>query len=150
METKMTDMRTDKVNQILERKNDAYAEFLSVTVLLKKALEDEDMAAVAGLIAQRAALIGLVDGLDREMGPGQRTGPYDGTGGTAWITAAMPAGPDEKLRQILFANRDCHAIAADRLSQLRKGLTVIHEKEGGLHGYIRHVEQIPKFLNVRT
>lgn len=146
----MTHSRSDEIKRILERKNDAYAEFLSATLLLKKALEAEDMAAVNRLIERRAELTGVVDGLDREIVRCRKAGPYDQTGETVRRTAAVSADLGEKLRQILSANQNCHAIAADRQSLLRKELLIIHEKEEGLHGYIRHVEQIPKFLNVRT
>lgn len=147
----MTHGRSDEIKRILERTSDAYAEFLSATLLLKKALEAEEMAAVARLIERRAELIGVVDGLDREMVRCRKAGPYDQSWETVWkTTAAISADLDKKLRQILSANQDCHAIAADRLSVLREELLIIHEKEEGLHGYIRHVEHIPKFLNVRT
>lgn len=145
----MTHSRSDEIKRILERKSDAYAEFLSATLLLKKALEAEDMAAVNRLIERRAGLIGVVDGLDREIVRCRKAGPYDQTGETVRRTAAISADLGEKLRQILSADQDCHAIAADRLSLLRQELLIIHEKEEGFHGYIRHVEQIPKFLNVR-
>jgi hypothetical protein len=150
METKMTHSRSDEIKRILERKSDAYAEFLSATLLLKNALEAEEMAAVTHLIERRAAVIEAVDGLDREMIRCRKAGPYDQTGETVRRTAAVSAVLDEKLRQILSATQDCHAVAADRLSLLRKELLIIREKEEGLHGYIRHVEQTPKFLNVRT
>jgi hypothetical protein len=150
METKMTHSRSDEVHRILERKSDAYAEFLSTTMLLKKALETEEMAAVTRLIERRAVLIGVVDGLDREIVRCQKTGPYNQTGETVRRTAAISAELGEKLRQILSANRDCDAVAADRLSLLREELLIIHKKEEGLRGYTRHIEQIPKFLNVRT
>jgi hypothetical protein len=150
METKMTHSRSDEIKRILERKSDAYAEFLSATLLLKKALEAEEMAAVTLLIERRAGLIGVVEGLDREMVRCRKAGPYDQIGETVRRTAAVSADLGEKLRHILSANQDCHAIAADRLSVLSKELLIIHEKEEGLHGYIRHIEHIPKFLNVRT
>ncbi len=146
----MTHSRSDEIKRILERRSDAYAEFLSATLLLKKALEAEEMAAVARLIERRAELIGAVDGLDREIVRCQKAGPYDQPGETVRRTAAISADLGKKLRQIISANQDCHAIAADRLSVLRQELRVLHEKEAGLHGYIRHVEQSPKFLNVRT
>ena len=146
----MTHSRSDEIKRILERKSDAYAEFLSATLLLKNALEAEEMAAVNRLIERRAGLIGEVDGLDREIVRCRKAGPHDQTGETVRRTAAVSADLGEKLRQILSANRDCDAVAADRLSLLRKELLSISEKEEGLHGYIRHLEQTPKFLNVRT
>ena len=146
----MTHSRSDEIKRILERKSDAYAEFLSATLLLKKALEAEEMAAVNRLIERRTGLIGVVDGLDREMVRCRKAGPYDQGGETVRRTAAVSADLGEMLRQILSANRDCDVVAADRLSLLRKELRIIREKEEGLHGYIYQAEQIPKFLNVRT
>ena len=150
MELKMTHSRSDEMTRILKMKSDAYAELLSATQCLKKALEAEEVATVNLLIERRARLIGVVDGLDREMVRFQKAGPYDQSGEALRRTAAVSADLGEKLRQILSANRGCHAVAADRLSVLGKELLVIREKEEGLHRYIRHVEQIPKFLNVRT
>jgi hypothetical protein len=149
METKMTHKRSDKVSQILERKSDAYAEFLSATILLKDALETEDMAVAVRLIEQRAAVISVVNDLDREIVRCQKTGLYNEIGEAVRITTAMSEELSEKLRQILSANRDCNAVAVERLSLLRKELLIIHEKEEGIRGYSQ-VEQIPKFLNVRT
>jgi len=146
----MTHSRSDEITRIMERKSDAFGEFLSATLFLKKALEAEEMAAVTRLIERRAELIGVVDGLDREMVRCRKAGPTDQTREIVRETAAISADLSEKLRQILSANQDCHAIGADRLSVLRKELLIVHEKEEGLHGYIRHVEQISKFLNVRT
>lgn len=150
METKMTLSRSDEINLILERKSDAYASFLSATLLLKKALEAEDMASVTRLIERRAALIGEVDRLDREMVHCRKAGPYEKTGETVRKTPAVSADPSEKLRQILSVDQACRAVAADRLSELRKELLSLRQTEEGLHGYIRHVEQLPKFLNVRS
>jgi hypothetical protein len=150
METKTMHNRSDEIKRNLERKNDAYDEFLSATLLLKKALEAGEMEKVNHLLERRAALIGEVDGLDREMIRFQKTVPYDQPAETVRKTAAVSEDLGEKLRRIIFANRDCDAVAADRLLLLRKELQVIREKEEGLQGYIRPVQQLPKFLNVRT
>lgn len=146
----MTHRRSDVMKSILERKSDAYAEFLSATLLLKKALEAEEMAAVTQLIERRAALIAVVDGLDREVIRSQKVGPSDPTGETVRKTAAVSADLGEKLRQILSANRDCRTVAAERLSVLGKELRDLQGKKEGIHGYTRPVKQIPKFLNVQT
>jgi hypothetical protein len=150
MERKMTHNHSDEVNRILKRKSDACSEFLSATMLLRKALEAEEMTTVVGLIERRTALIGTVDGLDREIAHYQITGPYDQDRETARRIAAISADLREKFRQMLSANRDCKAVASERLSLLQKELLVIHEKEEGLHGYNGHIERIPRFLSVRT
>jgi hypothetical protein len=146
----MTHNRLDEINLILERKNDAYAEFLSATLLLKKAMEAEEMTAVTDMIERRAALIGVVDGLDREMIRCRKIGPYDQIGEIVRRTAVVSSGLGEKLRQILSANQNCEAAAVDRLWKLEKELQNLREQEEGLHGYIRHAEPISRFLNVRT
>jgi hypothetical protein len=150
VETKMTHNRSDEIKRILERKNGAYAEFLSATLLLEKALEAEGMEEVNRLIERRTGLIGEIDGLDREIVRCQKEGPHDQPDETVWSKMAVSEDLGDKLRRILSANRDCHAIAAGRLSALREELLSLHETEEGLRGYIRHAEQIPKFLNVRT
>ncbi len=141
---------SNEIGQILEKKRDAYAEFLSATLLLKKALDAEEMATVSGLIERRSTLMGVIDGLDREMVRYQKTGHYEPIGETGPRTAALSANLSEKLRKIFSENQDCHAIAADRLSRLRKELLTLHERAGGVHGYNHPVGQVPKFLNVRT
>lgn len=148
--TRMKESRSDEITPAMERKSDAYAEFLSATLLLKKALETEEMAAVTRLIERRAELILVVDALDREIVHGQKIGPCDRNGEGVRKTAVLSADLGGKLRQILSTNQDCRAIAADRLSLLQKELQHIHEKEDGLHGYLRPAQPMPKFLNVRT
>lgn len=145
----MTQSRSDEIKRILERKSDAYSDFLSATLLLKKALEAEEMAAVTPLIERRTALIGVVDGLDREMARCQKSGPYDQTGEAVRRTAALSGDLGEKLQQILTADQECHAVATDRLSLLHEELLNINDKKEGIHGYVRNVKQNPKFLNVR-
>jgi hypothetical protein len=146
----MTHNHSDDIHLILKRKNDACAEFLSATILLKKALEAEEMAAVAGLIERRAALIKVVAGLDREIAHCQKTDLNDRIREIGPGTANIFADLSEKFRQIRSSNRDCEIVAADRLLLLRKELQIIHEKEEGLCGYNSHVERIPRFLNIRT
>lgn len=146
----MTHGRSDEMNRILERKSGAYADFLSATSLLKKALEAEEMAAVTRLIERRAALIEVIEGLDREIVRCRKAGPDNQIGETVRRRAAISAGLGEKLRQIVTENRDCDAVAAERVSRLREELRNLHEKEEGLHGYTHPAGQIPKFLNVRT
>jgi hypothetical protein len=149
MERKMTHNRLDEINRILGKKSDAYAEFLTATLLLKKSLENEDMATVTRMIERRAALIGMVDGLDRELIRCRRIGPYDQMEAIVRRTAAV-SDSGEKFRQILSANQECEAAATDQLMKLEKDLQNLHEQEEGLHGYIGHAEPISRFLSVRT
>lgn len=142
--------RPDEIHSILERKLAACDEFLSATLLLKKALEAEEMEKVRSLIERRLMLMGVIEGLNREIVGCQKTGLHNPNEETGRRTAAISANLMRNLRQSLSENRDCDAIASDRLSRLRKELLHLHENKEGLHQYSRRVERIPKFLNVRT
>jgi hypothetical protein len=148
LEEKLNNMRRpDIIYAILEKKRAAYGEFLSATLLLKKALEMEETLAVNGLIERRAELTRMVDELDQEIIRCQKTGVEREI---VTRTAAISADLTEKLRQIISANRDCDAAASGRLSVLRKELMIIHEQEKGLRGYTGRGQQVPRFLNVST
>jgi hypothetical protein len=139
-----------EIHQILKKKLDAYTEFLDLTLLLKKALEAEEMAVAARMIERRATLIGVIDGLDREAGRYRKTVPYHLMGIIARGTASISSDMDEKIRRILSANGDCCFAATERLTKVKRELQSLRDQEEGLRGYNRHSEPMARFLNVRT
>lgn len=139
-----------EINAILKKKERAYNEFLTATRLLKKALKSEDVEKVAGLIEQRAELMKVVNDLDRKIIYSQQSGSYPQDKEVMRSTAVASSDLAAKLQEIIVINRDCNTVATDRLSQLRRELVTLHEKEKGLHGYHGRSEKIPKFLSVKT
>lgn len=131
---------------ILEKKVTACEDFLSATLLLKRALETEAMPTVDHLIGRRQELIRVIDGLDRLIGHYRHTGPSDKNQRIAGLSADLR----RVLKQIMSANHGCDAIAAGRCEGLGKDIMNIRRQEEGLHGYSPAQEKTQKFLNIRT
>ncbi len=134
------------MGQILEEKVRACEEFLSATLLLKTALETEEMTAVDRLMERRQELIGIIDGIDRRMS----TAGQGGAPAPDRRTATRSEEIKGILRQILSVNRDCDAIASDRCGALREAMVSINRQEEGLQGYARGTKRKPTFLNIQT
>jgi hypothetical protein len=69
---------TNYVNDLehmLDRKVHACEDFLSATLLLKAALETEEIAVVDHLIGRRQGLIRVIDDVDRRIGQYRHAGP---------------------------------------------------------------------------
>ncbi len=141
----MTNQGND-LDQLLEEKVKACGEFLSATLLLKAALESEEMTTVDRLLGRRQVLIGIIDGVDRRIGQDRRAIPPENKRRIAILSEDLK----EVLRQITSANRECDAIASGRCEGLRNEMISINRKEEGLQGYAGGAQPMPKFLNIRT
>jgi hypothetical protein len=141
----MTNQPND-MGDMLEYKVKVCKDFLSATLLLKEALEKEEMTRVNQLIKRRDGLIRIVEGMDHKIDRGRRSGSSDHKARTARLLEDLRG----VLRQIISANRQCDLIAADRCENMKKDLTIIQRKKEGLHGYNCGRQQLPKFFNVRT
>ena len=140
----------DEAVTLLERKKQAYDEFLAATVLLRQALESDDMADVFRFIESREALITQIVELDRRFNRQQQSVPSRHDPATLRRTAMISADLGERLREITSANQACDAIAAGRCEILRKDLAIMRQNEDGLHVYAAKAQGTPKFLSVRT
>jgi hypothetical protein len=130
------------IDHVLEQKLKACEDFLSATLLLKEALETEEMTAVDHLIGRRQELIRVIDGMDR------RIGHYRPDKNKRSVILSEDL--KRVLKQIMSANHDCDAIAAGRCEGLRKDLISIRRKEEGFHEYSRSKEKTQKFLNIQA
>jgi len=131
---------------VLEKKVKACEDFLSATLLLKEALETEEMTAVNHLIGHRQELIRVIDGMDRRLGDYRHTVPPDKNRRIVILSEDLK----RILKKIMSANHDCDAIAAGRCEGLKNEMISINQKEEGLQGYVRGTQRMPKFLNIRT
>lgn len=130
---------------MLEKKVKACEDFLSVTMLLKEALENEEMTAVNQLIKRREELIRLIDGLGSRSGRDRQAGLLGKSRRATELVKVL----HRVLLRIISANRECDAIAAGRCDGLKKELTILHRKEEGLQGYARGVQRPSRFFDAR-
>jgi flagellar biosynthesis/type III secretory pathway chaperone len=140
----------DDLDHSLERKLKAYDEFLEATLLLQKALENEEMAAVTQLLTRREELIKDIDGLDRRINRYRQEGLFARSSAITRLTGKLPDEIRQTLKQIRSANQACDTIAASRCEATRKELMILRQTEVGLQGYAHKTERIPKFLNLHT
>ncbi|MCL5807306.1 MAG: flagellar protein FlgN [Deltaproteobacteria bacterium] len=140
----------EEIFAMLVEKGKAYDEFLSVTELLKNAIETEEMEEVDRFIKCREELIGEIDGLDRRISRYQHSIPLDQRSAIFQRVASMSDDLGGKLRQINSTNQVCTAIAARSCEALRNDLTVINQQRQGIQGYVDKTQRIPKFLSVRS
>ncbi len=141
----MTNHAND-LDEILEEKVTACDDFLSATLLLKAALESEEMTAVDRLLGRRQELIGVIDGVDRRIGQCRHAIPPEQKRRIRLLSEDLK----RILQQIMSANGACDAIASSRCEGLRNEMIGINRKEEGLQGYARGAQRTPKFLNIRT
>lgn len=141
----MTNQPND-MHLILEKKVKACENFLSSTLLLKEALETEEMTAVDNLIGHRQKLIRVIDSMDQLIRHYRHAGPPDKNQRMVVLSEHLK----RILKQITSANHDCDAIAAGKCDGLRKDIINIRGKKEGIHGYSRSKEQTQKFLNIQT
>jgi hypothetical protein len=137
---------TNDMYHTLEKKVTACKDFLSATLLLKAALETEEMTEVDHLIGRRQELIRIIDDMDRRIGQHRHAGLLDENRRIVMLSEDFK----QILKQIASANRDCDAITAGRCEGLRRDLMNIHRKKEGIHGYGRSTEKAQKFLNIQT
>jgi hypothetical protein len=137
---------TNELDHVLEKKVEACEAFLSATLLLKAALEAEEMSVVDHLIERRHELIGVIDDVDRRVGHCRHAGPPEENQRVLILSADL----NRVLKQIMSANRDCEAVASGKREDARKELTINRHREEGLMGYALKTNRAPKFLNVRT
>jgi hypothetical protein len=134
------------MRHILENKVKACEDFLSATLLLKEALENEKMTRVNELIKRREGLMKIIEGLDLKIDHDRRADSSDHNGRTARLLEDLRG----ILKQIISANRQCDVIAAGRCENMRNDLTSIQRKKEGLQGYGYGRQQLPKFFNTQT
>ncbi len=135
---------------MLVEKGRAYDEFQSVTELLKKAVETEEIGAVNQFIKCREELIEEIDDIDGRIKCHWQSVPLEQRSTVARRVARISDDLFSKLRLINSTNLDCTATAALRCEALRNDLTVINQQKEGLQGYVGKTQRIPKFLSVRT
>lgn len=137
---------SDEIYTMLVRKRKVFDEFLSVTGLLRHALEDEDLVAVNRLIERRDELIPIIDDINNNIRQGQADRG-------SFVDERMREVSEclyERLMQITAVNQECNTIAASRCEDLKKEMATVHQNEEGLHVYAGKTQGIPKFLSVRT
>jgi hypothetical protein len=137
---------TNDIAPLLEKKIAACEDFLSATLLLKAALETEEMTTVDHLIGRRQELIRVIDEMDRRATPDRLAGPPDQRRRMVVLSEELK----RVLQQILSANQVCEAITASRCEEFRNDLMNVRRREEGIHGYLHSKEKTPKFLNIRT
>ena len=135
-----------ELDELLDEKVTACGDFLSATLLLKAALETEEMTVVDRQLGRRQELMGVIDGVDRRIGQCRRPVPPEKKRRIATLSEDLK----RILGQIASANGDCDAVASRRCEGLRNELIVINRKEEGLQGYARGGQRTAKFLNIRT
>lgn len=132
------------VNQVLEKKLRAYAEFLAATLKLKDAFKADDMGTVEQLTIQRENMICLVNGLDHQISQSDRD-DSNGEKRTV-ITDAL----NKLLQRIIQANKDCESLAKVKCDFAKRGLTTVRNEEKAMSLYAINARGIPKFLDLRT
>lgn len=143
----MSNYRRDDIDQVRQEKLKAYEAYLTATVQLKEALENEEMTKVTRLLEKRDILATRVNGLDqllrRYQEPINFTGPRTGQDP---VTDRL----DTMLRSILAANADCDSLSVRKCVAIKSELIVIRQKEAGLHGYTVQPQRLPVFLSVKS
>ena len=145
----MTNQNDEKI-ATLEQKLQVCDDFLTVTLSLKKALENDETQAVTDLLKRREQLIATMDGLDGRMTRYARAGSVDRRAAIVRQMDKITGELNERLKQIVSANQQCEAIASGRCEGLRNEMISINRKEEGLQGYARGTQRMPKFLNIRS
>jgi hypothetical protein len=138
------------MDHALQQKLESYEDFLSATLLLKKALETEEMTAVNHLIERREELIGIIDGLDRRFSRHLQTLGSDHGPVISERMSKMSEGLSKTLERILSADQDCGILVAGKCDAMRKELNVIRHKKEGLQGYAPKTGRMVQFLDTRT
>ena len=143
----MTNYAGENIDPVRQEKLQAYQGYLTATMLLKEALQKEEMAKVERLLADREKLAAQVDRLDQQI---RRQEP------TAYPHPADRSRPDESaatmaeiLRLIVAVNEDCDTLAVSKCAELKDNLLIIRRQEAGVHGYAAQPQRQPVFLNVR-
>jgi hypothetical protein len=149
----MASHRLNDREAALQRKLQSYGDFLSATLLLKEALDREDLAEVDRLIKRREELIGMIDGLDRRIDlhpPAVSSHPDAAKGGQATtVPVEIPAEMGILLRRILPVDRECAALAAEKCEAIKQTLMTTHHTKEGLQGYAPKTERTVQFLNMK-
>lgn len=147
---KIVKRHQDEIVTILTQKLRACDDFLTVTLNLKKAFEDDEVSAATDIIKRREDLIGLINDLDHRIARYRQADAFDENAAATGEIAIIAKTLHKRLRQIDSTNRECEMIAAGRYGELRKEMAIINRNEDGLQGYAPHRQRIPKFLNIRT
>jgi hypothetical protein len=144
----MTNPMKDR-DAALQCKLRSYEDFLSATLLLKEALENEAFTEVNRLIKRREALIGAMDDLDQRV---KLSAPAVSTHRSDWADGqrtAMLEVMKGTLRRILAANRECEALAAGKCESLKGTLKATHHAREGVQGYAPKMGRTDQFLNMK-
>jgi len=145
----VTNQKDEKI-ETLEQKLQVCDDFLTVTLSLKKALENDETQAMEDLIKRREQLIATIDGLDRRMTRYARAGSVDRRPAIVRQMDKATGELSERLKQIVSVNHQCEAIASGRREGLKNEMIGINREGEGLQGYARGMQRMPKFLNIRT
>lgn len=139
----------DDMDADLQRRLRSYGDFLSATLGLKEALENDATTDVDRLIERRAELIGVIDRLDRKI---SRNLPISLSVHRAAMEARMAKkteGLQDTLRRIVSVNQECERVAAGKCDDLRKAMTANRLAKEGLQGYAPKTERPVHFLNMK-
>jgi hypothetical protein len=137
---------TNELSNLLERKVTACQDFLSATMLLKAALETEEMTDLDCLIGKRQKLIRIMDDMDRRIEHHRDRIPPDQSRQLGMVSEKLK----RLLKQMISVNQDCDALAVGRCNGLREEIMDIRRMGTGIHVYGHANEKTQKFLNIRT
>jgi hypothetical protein len=137
---------TNELSNLLEGKVTVCQDFLSATLLLKTALETEEMTNVGCLIGQRQELIRIMDDIDRQIEHYRPRIPPDQSRQLGMVSEKLK----RLLKQIISVNQDCDALAMGRCNGLREEIMNTRRMGTGIQVYGHANEKPQKFLNIRT
>jgi hypothetical protein len=140
----------EEISAILMEKVKAYGEFQSVTGLLLRALENDEMVEVVRFIERREELMRNIDGLDRRIDRYRHSAPSDKNPVNIRLMGRISDELAEILKRIMTADCCCYTTAASKCEEARKELMLVRKKKVGIQGYALKTQRIPKFLNVQT
>jgi len=138
------------IDHSLREKSKAYAEFLSATLLLREALEAEEMKTVGRLLEKREEVVSRINEQDRLLDLYRRALPPDVVSALSTRLSGITEDLGRTLKKIIAANQDCNIIAASRRDTIKKELQMIRQEEKGHQGYAPKMKRTPQFLNIET
>jgi flagellar protein FliS len=142
--------RCREIRDLLQKKLKGYEDYLSSTLLLKRALEGDDMVMVVGSIQRRKDLIRLIDAVDQKVAKRRRALTTDEASELSRSLAKVTAALNVKLRCLKEADQACASLAQEGYEALGQQLGRYQRQKEGLRGYILPTRRTPKFLNLET
>ncbi len=147
----MTDRPLDNMDRLLQEKLHVYKEYLTATMLLKEALQNEEMVKVKQLITEREKLAGKVDRLQQQaIHPGRQAMNFPPHRVNQSRQSKTSTEIEEIINYIITANKDCETLAVSRCADLENGLLLLRQREAALSGYTAKPRRRPVFLSLKT